>query len=344
MRTAASQRIQDSPRLLADIGGTNARFALEDTAGRIGAVEVLACAEYGTMAEALHAYLALPQVASQGPVRHAAVAIANPVAGDHVRMTNHHWEFSIAQLRREMGLDTLAVINDFSALAMALPHLSDDEKRQVGGGAAVAHAPIGLVGAGTGLGVSGLIPAHEPAHDPASRPGPAHWTALRSEGGHVSFSPANDIEVAVLQFAWRERAHVSAERFLSGAGLELIYRALAHRRGIDPESLTAAEISRRGLGGECALCDDVIETFCGMLGTVAGNLAVTLSAQGGVYIGGGIVPKLGERFDRSRFRERFEQKGRFAGYLAAIPTYVITADYPAFVGASAVLAERLTGD
>lgn len=329
--------MQDSPRLLADIGGTNARFALEDGAGRIGAVEVLACADYGTLAEALRAYLETPKVASLGSVRHAALAIANPVVGDLVRMTNHHWEFSIAQLRREIGLDTLVVINDFSALAMALPHLSDDEKRQLGRGSAVAHAPIGLVGAGTGLGVSGLIPAH----DTAAGPAPAHWTALRSEGGHVSFSPANDTEVAVLQFAWHELAHVSAERFLSGAGLELIYRALAHCRGIGPEALTAAEISRRGLGGECVLCDEVIETFCGMLGTVAGNLALTLGAQGGVYIGGGIVPKLGERFDRSCFRARFEQKGRFAGYLAAIPTYVITADYPAFVGASAILREKL---
>jgi glucokinase len=218
---------------------------------------------------------------------------------------------------------------------MALPHLANAEKRQVGGGAPVAGTPIGLLGAGTGLGVSGLVPAENlPA---GAKPS---WTALRSEGGHVTFAPANETEVAILQFAWREFEHVSAERFLSGAGLELIHRALADHRGVASEVLDAPEITRRGLAGACALCDEVIEVFCGMLGTIAGNLAVTLGAQGGVYIGGGIVPRLGERFAASCFRTRFEQKGRFVGYLAQVPTYVITAEYPAFVGVSAILADR----
>jgi glucokinase len=330
-----SASLHAGARLLADIGGTNARFALELGPGRIGHIEVLACASHATLADALRAYLALPSVAgvaaASGPIRHAAIAIANPVMGDMVRMTNHHWEFSIEALRRECGFDTFVVVNDFEALAMSLPRLMDGDKRQVGGGAPIAGAPIGLLGAGTGLGVSGLIPA-------ADGQG---WTALRSEGGHVTFAPANELEVAILQYAWREFEHVSAERLLSGAGVELIYRALAQHRGIAAEPLGAAEISRRALGGECALCDEVVEVFCGVLGTIAGNLAVTLGAQGGVYIGGGIVPRLGERFGRSCFRRRFEQKGRFAGYLAAVPTYVITAEYPAFLGVSAILAERL---
>jgi glucokinase len=324
-----------SPRLLADIGGTNARFALETGPGTIAAIEVLPCAAYATLADALRAYLALPAVAAAGAVRHAAIAIANPIVGDFVRMTNHHWAFSIEALRLECGFDELAVVNDFYALAMALPHLANAEKRQVGGGAPVAGTPIGLLGAGTGLGVSGLVPAENlPA---GAKPG---WTALRSEGGHVTFAPANETEVAILQFAWREFEHVSAERFLSGAGLELIHRALADHRGVASEVLDAPEITRRGLAGACALCDEVIEVFCGMLGTIAGNLAVTLGAQGGVYIGGGIVPRLGERFAASCFRARFEQKGRFVGYLAQVPTYVITAEYPAFVGVSAILADR----
>ena len=320
-----------SPRLLADIGGTNARFALELGPGRLAHIEVLACASHATLADAMRAYLALPDVAAAGAVRHAAIAIANPVMGDMVRMTNHHWAFSIEALRRECGFDTFVVVNDFEALAMALPWLADGDKVQVGGGAPVAGAPIGLLGAGTGLGVSGLVPA----------PDGRSWTALRSEGGHVTFAPANETEVAILQYAWREFEHVSAERFLSGAGVELIYRALANLRGAAEPALDAPEISRRFLTGECALCEEVVDVFCGMLGTVAGNLAVTLGAQGGVYIGGGIVPRLGERFAGSCFRRRFEQKGRFAGYLAAVPTYVITADYPAFLGVSAILAERL---
>lgn len=324
-----------SPRLLADVGGTNARFALETGPGTIGMIEVLPCATYPTLGDALRTYLALPHVAAAGTVRHAAIAIANPIVGDFVRMTNHHWEFSIEALRTECGFEALSVVNDFYALAMALPHLSDSEKRQVGGGAPVAGTPIGLIGAGTGLGVSGLIPSDDAAHARSA------WTALRSEGGHVTFSPANETEVAILQFAWREFEHVSAERFLSGAGLELIYRALAWHRGVVAEVLDAPEISRRALDGTCPLCEEVIDVFCGMAGTVAGNLAITLGAQGGVYIGGGIVPRLGARFDASCFRARFEQKGRFAGYLAQVPTYVITAEYPAFVGVSAILATQV---
>jgi len=321
-------------RLLADIGGTNCRLALELGPGRIAHVEVLACKAHETLGHAMRAYLALPAILQAaadngGAIRHAAIAIANPVNGDYVRMTNHHWEFSTEALRQECGLETLLVVNDFSALARSLPHLGA-QKVQVGGGAAQPDSPLGLLGAGTGLGVSGLIPCN------------GSWTALRSEGGHVTFSPANKQEVAILQYAWREFEHVSAERFLSGAGIELIYRALADRAGRPGERLDAPEIARRALGGECALCNEVLEAFCGMLGTVAGNLAVTLGASGGIYIGGGIVPRLGQRFHDSCFRARFEQKGRFKDYLAGVPVYVITAEYPAFLGVSAILSEKLS--
>ena len=319
------------PRLLADVGGTNARFALETAPGKIVAIDVLPCADYPTLAAALLSYLDSALVAETGVtgIRHGAIAIANPVVSDMVRMTNHHWAFSIEALRREVEFDTLLVVNDFTALASALPFLSEAQKRQVGEGVAVAGTPLGLIGAGTGLGVSGLIPGKD------------GWTALLSEGGHVSFAPVNETEVAILRFAWTEFEHVSAERLMSGAGIELIYRALADLRGVTAEPLCAADISRRALTGECPLCDDVIEAFCCMLGTIAGNLVVTLGAQGGIYIGGGIVPRLGERFGRSGFRARFEHKGRFHQYLAQVPTWVITAEYPAFVGVSAILSEKL---
>lgn len=326
----ASAPYADGPRLLADIGGTNARFALESAPGKFAVIKVLPCADYATLADALNTYLADPDVVavSAGALRHAALAIANPITGDLVRMTNHHWEFSIEALRLACGFDTLVVANDFTALARALPHLAADQKVQIGGGAGVPDTPLGLVGAGTGLGVSGLIPCK------------ASWTALLSEGGHVTFSPGNELEVAVLRFAWREFDHVSAERFLSGDGIELLYRALADHAGQVAEALDAPEISRRALAGD-PLCDQVIEMFCAMLGTVAGNLAITLGAQGGIYIGGGIVPRLGERFAASCFRKRFEKKGRFVHYLAQVPTFVITAEYPAFLGVSAILAEKL---
>lgn len=324
----------DRPRLLADIGGTNARFALELGSGRIGLVEVLRCAGYATLEDALRAYLSLPHVAAEGIVRHAAIAIANPVVGDLVRMTNHHWEFSIAAVGRKLGFDKFVVMNDFTALAIALPHLGEEDKRQVGGRLPVPREPIGLIGAGTGLGVSGLVSL--PGADDS-------WTALRSEGGHATFAPADEIEVDILQFAWRELRHVSAERLLSGPGLELIYRALCHRRGRTGEVLDAADITQRALSGACPLCDEVLEIFCGVMGTMAGNLALTLGAQGGIYIGGGIVPRLGARFDGSCFRSRFEDKGRLGGHLAQIPCYVITAEYPTFMGVSAILAQQLNG-
>jgi glucokinase len=325
----------DGPRLLADIGGTNARFALEVAPGSIGFVAVLPCAQYASLELALRAYLCMPDVASMlvGStglgIRHAAIAIANPVVGDMVRMTNHHWEFSIAALQQACGFVTLVVVNDFSALAYSLPQLAAHQKEQIGGGEARPGTPLGLLGAGTGLGVSGLIPCGD------------SWTALRSEGGHVTFSPANATEIAILEFAWRRFEHVSAERLLSGVGIELIYSALAGHMGWPDEQLTAPAIVERALAGQSELCDLVVETFCGMLGTVAGNLAITLGAQGGIYIGGGIVPRLGQRFAASCFRRRFEAKGRFVNYLAQVPTWVITAEYPAFLGVSALLAEKL---
>lgn len=321
------------PRLLADIGGTNARFALETANHRFEAITVLPCNAYPDLQAAITAYLAREEVRALCPqaVQHAAIAIANPVDGDVVSMTNHHWTFSIEALREACGFQNLVVVNDFTALAMALPHLADHEKLQVGGGQAQAQRAIGLIGPGTGLGVSGIIPSGQ------------HWIPLCSEGGHVSFSPADDTEIEILRYARKEYAHVSAERLISGMGLEIMYRALSYMDRIsNPEDMNAADITRRALDGSCPVCVRTVEYFCAMLGTIAGNLAMTLGATGGVYIGGGIVPRLGEFFNTSAFRQRFEAKGRFATYLAQIPTFLITAEYPAFLGVSAILTERLS--
>jgi glucokinase len=323
----------DGPRLLADIGGTNARFALEIRSQQVDGIAVLPCNDYPTLKDAMASYLssAAVQTICALPIRHAALAIANPVDGDLVRMTNHHWEFSIEALRAGLGLETLVVVNDFTALAMALPYLSADQKVRIGGGTALAGQLIGLIGAGTGLGVSGIVPVGE------------HWVPLRSEGGHVSFAPADETELEILRFAWREHSHVSAERLMSGMGLELIYRALRENAGLDsPAELSAAEISHRALQGTCPICLRTVESFCAMLGGFAGNVAVTVGALGGMYIGGGIVPRLGHLFANSKFRERFEAKGRFSNYLSNIPTYLITAEYPAFLGVSAILSEKLS--
>ncbi|WP_374438517.1 glucokinase [Inhella sp.] len=318
----------DSPRLLADIGGTFARFALETEAGHFEQMVSLRCADHPDFHAAVRSYLdGLPP--GTGEIAHAAVAIANPVEGDRVRMTNYHWQFSIEEMRQRLGFDTLVVVNDFTALAMALPRLRREDKHQIGGGQAVPNSVVGLLGSGTGLGVSGLIPSGD------------GWIALGTEGGHTSFSPRDEREIAILRHAWREHAHVSFERLCSGTGMALIYRALAELHGQAAPPRQAPEITQAALEENDPLCLETLEVFCALLGTAAGNLAVTLGATGGIFVGGGIVPRLGSYFERSPFRRRFEERGRFSEYVAAIPTYVITAEEATFKGASAILEAQL---
>ncbi len=317
-------------RLLADVGGTNARFAWQaDAEAVIDEPVTLPCADYPTLADALTAYL--ERVGRAAPAD-CAIAIANPIVGDRVQMTNHHWSFSIAGLQAQFGFERLRVINDFTALALALPSLRADEKRQVGGGEALADEAIALIGPGTGLGVSGLLPD-----------GHGGWAPLRGEGGHATLAGRTAREDAVLRQIDARYGHVSAERAVSGQGLVDIHRALL---AIDApggaaataDARDAAAITEAALSGGDARCAEAVELFCAFLGTAAGNLALTLGSRGGVYIGGGIVPRLGDTFDRSAFRARFEAKGRFAAYLAAIPVYLIQASRsPAFLGAARAL-------
>ena len=314
------------PRLLADIGGTNARFALETAPGVLEDIDVLPCKDYPTLTDAIRHYL--DSVGTRA-VHHAAIGIANPVNGDQIRMTNHHWAFSIEATRQALGFHTLLLLNDFTALAMSLPHLPANELVQVGGGVAQQGAKA-LIGAGTGLGASGLLPHH------------SSWVAIAGEGGHVAFSPANEEEILLWRYAQtRFGEHISAERFLSGPGLELIHDALAVADGEAPGQLDAAQISQRGLAASCPRCEKVLALFCGMLGSAAANLAVNLGAVGGVYIGGGIVPRLGDYFARSAFRQRFEAKGRCSDYTRALPVYVIHSPYPALAGVRAALQDYL---
>ena len=231
MRRDQMNMYPGGPRLLADVGGTNARFAIETAPLQFEQVRVLACAEHASLAAAIKAYLG-GIGSTYGEIRHAAVAIANPVDGDVVAMTNHHWSFSIAALRYELGFDALSVVNDFTALAMALPYLTPAHRVQVGGGVPVPGRTVGLIGPGTGLGVSGIVPF-----------GP-HWVPLASEGGHASFAPGDEQEFAILHQLWKELGgHVSAERLLSGPGLEAIHRTLSGK------SLPASEITRLALAG-----------------------------------------------------------------------------------------------
>lgn len=310
------------PALVADLGATNARFALLED-GEVTAIEILRVADYPSLASAMGAYLDL--VNPPRPPRLCAVAIASPIVGDFVEMTNHAWSFSIGELKEQLAFDRLEVINDFTAVALAVPHLGPADLTKIGGGTAVAKAPIGILGPGTGLGVSGLIF------------GSAHWHPLAGEGGHVTMSAVSPRESQVLDLLRVRFPHVSAERVLSGMGLVNLYETLAALDGEDPPSRAPREVSAAAFNQGDDHCVEAVAMFGAMLGTVAGNLALTLGSLGGIYIAGGIAPKLGHLFLESEFRERFEEKGRFREYLEAIPTYLITHPTPAFYGLKYVL-------
>jgi glucokinase len=315
------------PRVLADIGGTNARFAWQAAPGEpIENVQTLACAEHDTVSHALGAYLA--RLGGRKPAA-CAMAIANPVLGDQVTMTNHHWSFSIAALKAELGLRQLLVINDFTALALAVPLLEPGHRWQLGGGAPTPGAAIGLIGPGTGLGVSGLLPN-----------GHGGWLPIQGEGGHATLAATTPREAAVLEQLGKRHGHVSAERAICGQGLVDLHRAVCalDAPAAPPPTKTAAEITSAALEGRDSACAEALDLFCAFLGIAAGNLALTLGAKGGIYIGGGIVPRLGAWFAQSPFRARFEAKGRFASYLADVPVFVInTPESPAFLGVAYAL-------
>jgi glucokinase len=313
------------PRLVADVGGTNARFGwIAADGAEITDIATLPCAEHATLADAVRAYL---RSTGLGAPAAMAMGIANPVTGDAVRMTNHHWSFSIAALQAELGLQRLIVLNDFTSLALALPSLRAEDLRQVGGGTARPRAPMALIGPGTGLGVSGLIPA-----------GADTWVALAGEGGHVTLPATTPREAAVIEQIRQRHGHASAERAISGAGLVTLYEAVCALEDAPAVPSTPADVTARAQAGTCPHSVEAVTHLCALLGSVAGNLALTLGALGGVYIGGGIVPRLGALFDRSPFRDRFEAKGRFHDYLAGIPVFVIdTPVSPALRGTARAL-------
>lgn len=309
--------------LVADIGGTNARFALvAGSESRLIEPRSLRCADYSSIVDATRTYL--EQVGLSEPYQ-AAMSIAAPVTGDELKMTNHNWSFSVRQTREDLGLRHLKVLNDYTALALALPFLKQDQYLKVGSGEGLSGHPMAVLGPGTGLGVSGVVPTGD------------HWVPLESEGGHVSYGPVNAREDQIIQLLREKYKHISAESLVSGPGLSRMYEAITQLDSGEAKKLSPGEITDLALGNNCVMATETLLIFCDMLGTVAGNLALTLGARGGVYIGGGIVLEILHNFAASGFRERFEQRGRLTGYLQKIPTYVINIDYPALTGAIVAL-------
>lgn len=317
------------PKLLGDIGGTNVRLALQrEPHGAITHIRTYPLADFPNLGPAIAHYL--DDVGAAGGAdrpRSGFLGLAGPVLGDEVRMINAPWAFSTEALRQALGLRTLRILNDFTALALSLPVLEGRDLVQIGGEPPDPRMTKGLLGAGTGLGVSALLPVGED-----------DWVPMAGEGGHVSLPPSNEEEVRLLQSLWRDHAHVSAERVLSGAGFVLLYEAYARMAGRpladDEPRPEPSDIGRRGVAGTCEISRKVVDSFCLFMGTIASNLAVTVGAQGGLYIGGGIVPKLGDYFVQSGFRERFDAKGRYRDYMRRIPVFVIQAEFPALIGAS----------
>jgi glucokinase len=329
------------PWLVADIGGTNARFGWVAGPGApVADVRKLPVADHAGPVQAVQAYLA-ERVRQPGPgpnpdrraPRHAAFAVATAVSGDRIAFTNSHWDFSRQQVQAALGLDRLLMLNDFESLALSLPRLGALQLRGHGERLPGAGGLLAVVGPGTGLGVSAVVPTGQ------------GWLALPGEGGHATLAAADDLESALLARVRQRHAHVSAERLLSGIGLPVLHQALGEVQGlvqgVAAPPLGAAEIIDGALTGGDPLCGQTIDLFCALLGSFAGNVALTLGARGGLYIGGGIVPRFADRFFASAFRQRFEAKGRFQGYLAAIPTALITDTLAALSGAALAIEQQL---
>lgn len=312
--------------LVADIGGTNIRLGIARANGEVNEITVYQCREFDSLKAVVEHYLTENYIADSRI--NACFAIACPVENDLIQMTNLPWQFSKSELKEQLNLNKLLVINDYTAIAYAVPYLSDDQKVQIGHGKAQKGKPISICGPGTGLGVANVVPVAE------------KWVALSGEGGHVDFAPIDRTEVKIFEYLNEKYAHVSYEQLLSGLGIEQIYQALVAIHNVELPKLSAKEISEMALSNDCSICRQTLEQFCKILGSFAGNLALTLASFGGVYIAGGIVPRFVEFFNQSEFRSRFESKGRLSQFNQNIPTFVITESQPGILGASAYLRQH----
>ncbi len=319
------------PLIVADIGGTNARFAwVDEPGGDPLHAQTLPTADFAGPGAAMRHYLAgLPAALREQAERsglQAAWALATSVEGDWVVMTNNRWQFSCRDEAQRLGLTDLRVFNDFEALACSLPRLKPSQLRAWDDRLPSLDGPLAVIGPGTGLGVAGMVPTR------------GRWQALPGEGGHMTLSAHDDFEAALIQRARARWPHVSGERLLSGIGLPLLHACVCEVSGLRSGASDAESVVALGVAGEPA-ARRTVDTFCAMLGGYAGNVALVLGARGGVFIGGGLVPRLGDLFFASEFRRRFEHKGRFSPYVAAIPTAVITDTMAALQGVSAAVAD-----
>lgn len=311
--------------LVGDIGGTNARFALWEN-DQLRAVSVLATADYACPEDAITVYLhglGLPL----GAVGAVCLSVAGPVSGDEFRFTNNHWRLSRVAFCCTLEVDSLLLINDFSAMALGMTRLQPEDVRQVCAGVAEPTRPAVVIGPGTGLGVGTLLNLGE-----------GHWMALPGEGGHVDLPMSNPREVQLWQHIYNEIGHVSAESVLSGSGLPRVYRAICAVDGHTPVLDSDRAITAAALAGD-PVARQVLEQFSCWLGRVAGNNVLTLGGRGGVYIVGGVIPRFADLFLASGFARSFADKGCMSDYLNGIPVWLVTAPYPGLMGAGVALQQ-----
>ncbi|WP_148253044.1 glucokinase [Aidingimonas lacisalsi] len=313
------------PALIGDIGGTNARFALvtPDTFAPYD-IQTLPCADYPSLVEAVQDYLNRLGFGEDATPREACLAFACPIDGDRITMTNNHWAFSRQRVQDALGLELFKVINDFTAQALGVPHIDEDNLVSVGEGHPVPHSARLVIGPGTGLGVAGVFP------------GQHAWIPLPAEGGHVTFAPTDEREQNLIRYFRTRYGRVSVERILCGQGLLDLYCAHAALKGANPKYATPAEVTEAAASGD-AIAVDTVKRFLKILGDVCGDAALTIGARGGVYLCGGILPRLLDWLPTSRFRDAFADKGRMSAYNAAIPTWVVTAPWTGLLGAAEAL-------
>lgn len=311
--------------VLADAGGTNVRFAVL-TGATLGNVEHLAVADYVSFADALDDFMS--RQAEREKIRHALFAAAGVVEGKRCALTNNPWVVDAEELRERLGFGDIHIVNDFEAVAWSLPHLRPKHLQKLGGQQAKTEAPMLALGPGTGLGVAAYVPREQGGF------------VLRTEAGHSTMPGSSAREDAIIAILRQRYGHVSAERVLSGHGLENIYKAVTSLDSLDVPKRSAAEITQAGLAGHCIASRAAIDLFCAMLGEVAGNFALGVGAQGGVFIAGGITGHLRDYLPQSQFRARFEAKGRMSPYVSAIPAYLVLHKDPAFLGLQSLAAQH----
>lgn len=309
---------------VADVGGTNIRVATITEQG-LSNIKKYICNDFASIDIAILQYFA----DTGDSFSAGCIAIACPVSGDEVAMTNHSWTFSQRALKQQLNLSDLYVINDFTAVAHSLPVLTKEQLIQIGNGHASAKGNVAVFGAGTGLGVEHMMLTAE------------GWKTLDGEGGHVDFAPVDETDMIVWRYLQNELDRVSTEDVLSGRGLLNIYLALARHHGVEPAISDPAQVTEQALNGQCAMCLSALTQFCRIMGSFAGNLALNLATTGGIFIGGGIATRFTDFLINSDFRARFEAKGRMKHYVKDIPTYLINEPDHGLLGASAYLQQQI---